>query len=141
MTIGIYARFSKTPLAFNEINPEILNGLKCMYLNNFDSYKTYTEFVENEFTDMSERTELNRVIYDAENGLIDAVFVSDIRIFSPLSIKALQAILLLQELGMNVYHTNGYIKADDKNIKLFKTQFEENWERFNEISKGIDFGG
>jgi DNA invertase Pin-like site-specific DNA recombinase len=112
-----------------------------MYLNNFDSYKTYTEFVENELTDMSERTELNRMIYDAEKGLIDAVFVSDIRIFSPISVKALQAIISLQELGMNVYNTNGYIKADEKNIKLFKMQFDENWERINDISKGIDFGG
>jgi len=141
MTIGIYVRFSKTPFAFNEFNPEILNGLKWMYLNKFDSYKTYTEFVENELTDMSERTELNRMIYDAEKGLIDAVFVSDIRIFSPISVKALQAIISLQELGMNVYNTNGYIKADEKNIKLFKMQFEENWERINDISKGIDFGG
>jgi DNA invertase Pin-like site-specific DNA recombinase len=97
--------------------------------------------VEDEFADMSERIELNRLLYDAQNGNIDAVFVSDIKIFSPITIKALQTIISLQELGINVYHSNGYFDANDENIKLFKTQFEENWKRINEISKGIDFGG
>ena len=139
--VGIYSRSNKVPPSWNNVNEQILDGLKWMYLCEFDSYTSYSELVEDEFADMSERIELNRLLYDAQNGNIDAVFVSDIKIFSPITIKALQTIISLQELGINVYHNNGYFDANDENIKLFKTQFEENWKRINEISKGIDFGG
>jgi DNA invertase Pin-like site-specific DNA recombinase len=111
-----------------------------MYLNNFDSCRFYTEVVESEFTDMTERMELNRLLNDANNEIIDAVFVSDIRIFSPISIKALQAIISLQEVGMNVYHTNGYFDANDENVKIFKKQFEDNWQKIHEITKDINLG-
>jgi DNA invertase Pin-like site-specific DNA recombinase len=139
--VGIYSRSNNVPPSWNNFNEQILDGLKWMYLCEFDSYTSYSEMVEDEFADMSERIELNRLLYDAQNGNIDAVFVSDIKIFSPITIKALQTIISLQELGINVYHNNGYFDANDENIKLFKTQFEENWKRINEISKGIDFGG
>ena len=140
MTIGIYTRFSHAPLTFNEINPDIFNGLKWMYLNNFNSYVIYKEIVEDEFSDMSERIELNRLLYDAENHHIDAVFVSDIKIFSPITIKALQTIISLQELGINVYHSNGYFDANDENVKIFKKQFEYNWNRIHEITKDMNLG-
>ena len=140
MTIGIYTRLSQAPATFNEINPDILNGLKWMYLNNFDSCKFYTETVENEFEDISERMELNRLVNDANEGIVNAVFVSDISLFSPISIKALQAIISLQEVGMNVYHTNGYFDANDENVKFFKKQFEDNWQRIHEISKDMNLG-
>jgi DNA invertase Pin-like site-specific DNA recombinase len=140
MTIGIYTRSSLAPTTFNEINPHILNGLKWMYLNNFDSCRFYTEVVESEFTDMTERMELNRLLNDANDEIIDAVFVSDIKIFSPISIKALQAIISLQEVGMNVYHTNGYFDANDENVKIFKKQFEDNWQRIHEITKNMNLG-
>lgn len=139
--VGIYSRSNNLPPSWNNVNEQILDGLKWMYLCEFDSYTSYSEMVEDEFADMSERIELNRLLYDTQNGNIDAVFVSDIKIFSPITIKALQTIISLQELGINVYHSNGYFDANDENIKLFKTQFEENWKRINEISKGIDFGG
>jgi hypothetical protein len=111
-----------------------------MHLNNYDSYKFYTEVVENEFEDITERVELNRLIHDADVGIIDAVFVSDIGLFSPISIKALQAIISLQDVGMNVYHTNGYFDAGDENVKIFKTQFENNWKRIHEITRDMDLG-
>jgi DNA invertase Pin-like site-specific DNA recombinase len=139
--VGIYSRSNNVPPSWYNVNEQILDGLKWMYLCEFDSYTSYSEMVEDELADMSERIELNRLLYDAQNGNIDAVFVSDIKIFSPITIKALQTIISLQELGINVYHNNGYFDANDENIKLFKTQFEENWKRINEISKGIDFGG
>lgn len=140
MTIGIYTRFSHAPLTFIEINPDIFNGLKWMYLNNFNSYVIYKEIVEDEFSDMSERIELNRLLYDAENHHIDAVFVSDIKIFSPITIKALQTIISIQELGINVYHSNGYFDANDENVKIFKKQFEDNWNRIHEITKDMNLG-
>jgi DNA invertase Pin-like site-specific DNA recombinase len=118
-----------------------LDGLKWMYLCEFDSYTSYTELVEDEFGDMSERIELNRLLSDAENGNIDAVFVSDIKIFSPITIKALQTIISLQELGINVYHSNGYFDANDENVKIFKKQFEDNWKRIHDITKDMDLGG
>jgi hypothetical protein len=141
MTIGIYTRSTHAPTTFNDINPHILDGLKWMHLNNYDSYKFYSEVVENEFEDITERVELNRLIHDANDGIIDAVFVSDIGLFSPISIKALQAIISLQDVGMNVYHTNGYFDAGDENVKIFKNQFEANWNKIQEISKDMNLGG
>lgn len=139
--VGIYSRSNQTSPTWDNINTQILDGLKWMYLNNYDSFNLYTELVDNEYTDMSDRIELNRLIYDSENGHIDAVFISDIKIFSPISIKAMQAIISLQEVGMHVYHTNGHINANDENIKMFKEQLEENWKRINETTKDIQFGG
>ena len=106
--VGIYSRSNNAPATWNNINDQILDGLKWMYLNDFDSYTSYSEVVDDEFADMSERIELNRLLYDAENQNIHAVFLSDIKIFSPITVKALQTIISLQELGINVYHTNGY---------------------------------
>ena len=111
-----------------------------MYLNSFDSYEIYIEIVEDELTDMTERVELNKLIHAANNRLIDAVFVSDINIFSPITLKALQAIISLQEEGMNVYHNNGCFEASDENIKILKKQFENNWQRIHEITKEMNLG-
>jgi len=139
--VGIYSRNNNTPATWNNINEQVLDGLKWMYLNDFDSYTVYNEIVEDEFSDMSERIELNRLLYDAENHHIDAVFISDIKIFSPITIKALQTIISIQDLGINVYHTNGYFDANDENVKIFKKQFEDNWKRIHEITKDMDLGG
>jgi DNA invertase Pin-like site-specific DNA recombinase len=140
MKIGIYARKNDSTTTWNGIQPEILDGLKWMFLNDYDGYILYNEVVENEFEDITERVELNRLIYDANNGTIDAVFVSNIGLFSPISIKALQAIISLQEVGMNVYHTDGYFDANDENVKIFKKQFEDNWQRIHEITKDMNLG-
>lgn len=139
--VGIYSRSNNAPATWNNINYQILDGLKWMYLNDFDSYTSYSEVVDDEFADMSERIELNRLLHDAENQNIDAVFLSDIKIFSPITVKALQTIISLQELGINVYHTNGYFDANDENVKIFKKQFEDNWKRIHEITKDMDLGG
>lgn len=139
--VGIYSRSNNAPATWNNINNQILDGLKWMYLNDFDSYTSYSEVVDDEFADMSERIELNRLLYDAENQKIHAVFLSDIKIFSPITVKALQTIISLQELGINVYHTNGYFDANDENVKIFKKQFEDNWKRIHEITKDMDLGG
>jgi DNA invertase Pin-like site-specific DNA recombinase len=139
--VGIYSRSNNAPATWNNINDQILDGLKWMYLNDFDSYTSYNEVVDDEFADMSERIELNRLLHDAENQNIDAVFLSDIKIFSPITVKALQTIISLQELGINVYHTNGYFDANDENVKIFKKQFEDNWKRIHEITKDMDLGG
>ena len=138
--VGIYSRSNNVPPSWNNVNEQILDGLKWMYLNDFDSYTLYNEIVEDEFSDMSERIELNRLLYDAENHHINAVFLSDIKIFSPITIKALQTIISIQELGINVYHSNGYFDANDENVKIFKKQFEDNWKRIHEISKDINLG-
>ena len=141
MKIGIYTRNNHPPFTCNDIQPEILDGLKWMFLNNYDGYILYSEVVTDELTDISDRTELNKLIHDAENNLIDAVFVSNIKIFSPITIKALQAIIALQEVGMNVFHNNGHFDANDENVKIFKAQFEENWKMIYESTKDINLGG
>ena len=140
MRVGIYTKHTENNIPLGILNPQIIDGLKWMYLNSFDSYEIYIEIVEDELTDMTERVELNKLIHAANNGLIDAVFVSDINIFSPITLKALQAIISLQEEGMNVYHNNGCFEASDENIKILKKQFENNWRRIHEISKDLNFG-
>lgn len=140
MKIGIYTKCTENNITLDTINPQIIDGLKCMYLNGFDSYAIYIEIVEDELTDMTERVELNKLIHAANNRLIDAVFVSDINIFSPITLKALQAIISLQEEGMNVYHNNGCFEARDENIKILKKQFENNWQRIREITKDMNLG-
>ncbi len=141
MKVGIYTKCTENNVTSDIINPQIIDGLKWMYLNGFDSYAIYIETVEDELTDMTERVELNKLIHAANNRLIDAVFVSDINIFSPISLKALQAIISLQEEGMNVYHNNGCFEASDENIKILKKQFENNWQRIHEITKEMNLGG
>ena len=141
MKVGIYTKCTENNVTSDIINPQIIDGLKWMYLNSFDSYEIYIEIVEDELTDMTERVELNKLIHAANNRLIDAVFVSDINIFSPISLKALQAIISLQEEGMNVYHNNGCFEASDENIKILKKQFENNWQRIHEITKEMNLGG
>ena len=140
MRVGIYTKHTENNIPLGILNPQIIDGLKWMYLNGFDSYAIYIETVEDELTDMTERVELNKLIHAANNRLIDAVFVSDINIFSPISLKALQAIISLQEEGMNVYHNNGCFEASDENIKILKKQFENNWQRIHEITKEMNLG-
>ena len=140
MRVGIYTKHTENNIPLGILNPQIIDGLKWMYLNSFDSYEIYIEIVEDELTDMTERVELNKLIHAANNGLIDAVFVSDINIFSPITLKALQAIISLQEEGMNVYHNNGCFEASDENIKILKKQFENNWQRIHEITKEMNLG-
>jgi len=53
----------------------------------------------------------------------------------------LQTIISIQDLGINVYHTNGYFDANDENVKIFKKQFEDNWKRIHEITKDMDLDG
>ena len=139
MKIGIYSRIlqDQDTVLFNQID----NGLKFMCLNGYNGCKVYHEIVFDEFTDISERTALNEMVYDAEIGVINSVYVEDIKLFSPLSIKALQVIISLQEHGINVYHSNGYFDANDENVKIFKNQFEANWKRIQEISKDMNLGG
>jgi DNA invertase Pin-like site-specific DNA recombinase len=139
MKIGIYSRIlqDQDTVLFNQIE----NGLKFMCLNGYNGCKVYHEKVIEEFIDISERIALNEMIYDGEIKAINAVYVEDLKLFSPLSIKALQVIITFQELGINVYHSNGYFDANDENVKIFKKQFEDNWQRIHEISKDMHLGG
>ena len=139
MKIGIYSRIlqGQDTVLFNQIE----NGVKFMCLNGYNGCKVYHEKVIEEFIDISERIALNEMIYDAEIKAINAVYVEDLKLFSPLSIKSLQVIIAFQELEINVYHSNGYIDANDENVKKFKKQFEDNWQRIHEISKDMHLGG
>jgi DNA invertase Pin-like site-specific DNA recombinase len=138
MKIGIYSRIlqDQDTVLFNQIE----NGLKFMCLNGYNSCKVYQEIVPEEFSDISERIAINEMVHDAEMGAINAVYVENIKLFSPLSIKALQVIISLQELGINVYHCNGYFDANDENVKIFKKHFEDNWQRIHEITKDMNLG-
>ncbi len=139
MIIGIYSRIldEKESVLFTQIE----EGLRFMLINGYTGCKLYQEKVPNEFTDISERIVLNQLTYDIQMGNINAVYVNDIKLFSTITVKILQVIIALQELGTCIHHSGGCFYTDKQNIKFMKKQFEENWKRINEISKGIDFGG
>ncbi len=138
MKIGIYSRIlqDQDTVLFNQIE----SGLKFMCLNGYIGCKVYHEKVIEEFIDISERIALNEMIHDGEIRAINAVYVEDLKLFSPLSIKALQVIISFQELGINVYHSKGHFDANDENVKNFKKQFEDNWQRIHEITKDMNLG-
>ena len=109
MRIGIYNRTDQPQLP----------TLEWLMKNDFDSYDFYDDRVENEFDDLSEREGLNMLIYDAEYGHLDAVYVDDLKVISAVTIKILQVLLEVQKLNLPLYFKNGCIKPDDQMIKHF----------------------
>ena len=92
MRIGIYTRKEDLKLP----------TIKWLAENGFDSFKIFEDEIIDEFGDISERAGLNQLFFSAEASILDAVYVSDLKIISHLSIKILQVLMLLQELNLPV---------------------------------------
>lgn len=137
MRIGIYTRLFKgeTTVKFYQLK----TGFKCMWLNGFDSYKHYTEYLEEESEDVTNRPVVNQMLYDAEIGEIDAMYVIDLSAFSLLSIKSIQILTEFQKLNIPVYYAGGCFLPTDKNVQLCLDQIHEKWRLIKEQLDQFDF--
>ncbi len=128
MRIGIYTRKDEL----------MLPTIKWMRDNGFDSFIIFEDEIIDEFGDISERVGLNQLFYSAETNELDAVYVSDLKIISPISIKILQVLLLLQELNLHLFHEHGCIEPNDKMVKRIHDQMLDEWIRIKNGSLEID---
>jgi DNA invertase Pin-like site-specific DNA recombinase len=137
MKIGIYTRLltGERTVEFNQLK----SGLKCMWLNGYDGYKLYAEYLEEESEDVSNRPVVNQMINDAEIGEISAIYVVDLSAFSLLSIKSIQIIAEFQKLNIPVYHEGGCFIPTDKNVQLCLDQIHEKWRVIKEQLDQFDF--
>jgi DNA invertase Pin-like site-specific DNA recombinase len=103
MRIGIYTRKDELRLP----------TIKWMRDNGFDSFIIFEDEIKDEFGDISEREGLNELFFSAEASSLDAVYVSDLKIISNISIKILQVLLLLQELNLPLFHEHGCIHPQE----------------------------
>lgn len=129
MRIGIYTR--KFESNFPSIDWMIEKG--------FDSFEIYEETIMNDYDDITEREELNMLLFDAEFGHIDAVYVKSLEVISPITLKLLQALLQMQKLDLPVHHENGCILPSDTNIKTFQNQFIDQWQKIRSQSAILNF--
>ena len=79
MKIGIYTRLLKGESTAHFY--QLKTGFKCMWLHGFDGYKHYAEYLEEESEDVTNRPRVNQMLYDAEIGEIDAMYVIDLSAF------------------------------------------------------------
>ena len=137
MKIGIYTRLltGERTVEFNQLK----SGLKCMWLNGYDGYKLYAEYLEEESEDVSNRPVVNQMINDAEIGEISAIYVVDLSAFSLLSIKSIQILTEFQKLNIPVYHEGGCFIPTDKNVQLCLDQIREKWRMIKEQLDQFDF--
>jgi DNA invertase Pin-like site-specific DNA recombinase len=129
MRIGIYTRKEDLKLP----------TIKWLAENGFDSFKIFEDEISNEFGDISEREGLNQLFFSAEASSLDAVYVSDLKIISHVSIKILQVLLLLQELNLPLFHEHGCIRPNDKMIKKIHDQMLDEWMRIQKETNQFDF--
>lgn len=115
-----------------------LPTIKWLDENGFDSFKIFEDEIIDEFGDISERAGLNQLFFYAEASSLDAVYVSDLKIISHVSIKLLQVLMLLQELNMPLFHEYGCIHPSDKMIKSIHDQMPVEWIRIKNGSLEID---
>lgn len=129
MRIGIYTR--KLESNFPSIDWLIEKG--------FDSFVIYEETIMNDYDDITDREELNMLLFDAEFGHIDAVYVKSLEVISPITLKLLQALLQMQKLDLPVHYENGCILPSDTNIKIFQNQFMNQWQKIRSQSAILNF--
>ena len=137
MKIGIYTRLLKGESVIHFY--QLKSGFKCMWFNGFDSYKHYTECVEDESEDVTNRPVVNQMLCDAEIGDIDAMYVVDLSAFSLLSIKSIQILTEFQKLNIPVYYEGGCFIPTDKNVQLCLDQIHEKWRMIKEQLDQFDF--
>ncbi len=137
MKIGIYTRLLKGENSVHFY--QIKTGFKCMWSNGFNGYKHYTECVDDEAEDITNRPVVNQMLYDAEIGEIDAMYVIDISAFSLLSIKSIQILTEFQKLNIPVYYEGGCFLPTDKNVQLCLDQIHEKWRMIKEQLDQFDF--
>lgn len=129
MRIGIYIRS-------HDLKLPTINWLDD---NGFDSFEIYAEQVEDEYEDLSQREQLNMLIYDIEMGHLDAVYVDVLKIFSPISVKVFQVLIEIQKLNVPIYFSTGKIEPSDESIAHFHDLFVNQWEKFRKDAASVNF--
>lgn len=129
MRIGIYTR------------TEVLSLPTINWLDQhgFDSFEIYAEAVVDENEDVSQREQLNMLIYDIEMGHLDAIYVHVFKIISPLSVKVFQILIEIQKLNVPIYFSSGKIEPSDESISHFNDLFLTQWEKIKRDAATINF--
>jgi DNA invertase Pin-like site-specific DNA recombinase len=129
MRIGIYIRS-------HDLKLPTINWLDE---NGFDSFEIYAEQVEDEYEDLSQREQLNMLLYDIEMGHLDAVYVDVLKIISPISVKVFQVLIEIQKLNVPIYFNTGKIDPSEKSIAHFHNLFITQWEKFRKDAASANF--
>lgn len=129
MRIGIYTRS-------NDLKLPTLNWLDQ---HGFDSFESYAETVVDENEDVSQREQLNMLIYDIEMGHLDAVYVDVFKVISPISVKVFQVLIEIQKLNVPTYFNSGKIEPSDESISHFNDLFLTQWEKIKRDAATINF--
>lgn len=124
MKIGIYTRKHDSKLP----------TIDWLIKNDFNSFKVYEEEIINEYDDITEREQLNTLIYNAKEGNIQAVYVEELTVFSKITVKLLQCIIALQEINLPIFYNKGCILPSDEEIKKFKNQMINQWDKITKES-------
>jgi DNA invertase Pin-like site-specific DNA recombinase len=128
MRIGIYNR--KQDLKFPTI--------EWLMLNNFDSFDIYDDEPLTEFEDLSEREGFNMMLYDASNNHLDAIYVHDLKVFSSLTVKVLQALIEIQKVNLPLYYCQGCIYPSDEAIRGFQNQMLDRWQKIKKQANKLE---
>jgi len=129
MRIGIYTRTEVLSLP----------TLNWLDQHGFDSFEIYAEAVDDENEDVSQREQLNMLIYDIEMGHLDAIYVHVYKIISPLSVKVFQVLIEIQKLNVPIYFSSGKIEPSDESIAHFHDLFVNQWEKFRKDAASVNF--
>jgi hypothetical protein len=79
------------------------------------------------------------LLFDAEKGHLDALYVDNLKVISNFTVKVLEALLEFQKMNLALYFNDGCIKPDDQMIKHFYDQLITQWKKISEDSAAINF--
>lgn len=128
MRIGIYTRKKDSGLP----------SLNWLEESGFNSFEIYHDVIKFEHEDVTQREGLNTLLFDAEMGHLDALYVDNLKVISSFTIKILEVLLEFQKMNLPLYYDNGCIKPDDKMIKHFHDHIINQWEQIRKDSESIN---
>ena len=128
MRIGIYTRKKDSGLP----------SLSRLDESGFNGFEIYHDVIKFEHEDVTQREGLNTLLFDAEMGHLDALYVDNLKVISSFTIKILEVLLEFQKLNMPLYYDDGCIKPDDKMIKHFHDHIINQWEQIIKDSEAIN---
>jgi DNA invertase Pin-like site-specific DNA recombinase len=129
MRIGIYTRKKDSGLP----------SLSWLNEFGFDSFEIYQDDIKFEYEDVTQREGLNMLLFDAEKGHLDALYVDNLKVISNFTVKVLETLLEFQKMNLALYFNDGCIKPDDQMIKHFHDQLITQWKKISEDSASINF--
>lgn len=128
MRIGIYTRKKDSGLP----------SLNWLDETGFNSFEIYHDVIKFEHEDVTQREGLNTLLFDAEMGHLDALYVDNLKVISNFTIKILEVLLEFQKMNLALYYDNGCIKPEDRMIQHFHDQIISQWEKIEKDSSKIN---